>query len=101
MYVMCVGGQNAAKERLRRAGWVPGQIAIGPRATISVMAKNGAIVAFEPCDNDSGCASLPGVFSFGFTPLPEAHPLYREAMDCLCLIDLTKGDSNGNNERKL
>lgn len=98
MFAMCVGGQNAAKERLRRAGWAPGQIVIGASAAISVMTKNGVIVAFEPGDYDSGCASLPGdIFGFGFIPLPEDHPLYKEAMDCLCLIDLTKGDSNGNN----
>lgn len=97
MFAMCVGGQNAAKERLRLAGWTPGQVVIGASATISVMSKNGVIVAFEPGGNDSGCASLPGAFGFGFIPLPEDHPLYQEAMDCLCLIDLTKGDSNGNN----
>lgn len=95
MYVICLGGQKAAQERLARVGWRLGKVRIGSglNSTVDAMSKDGVYVAFEPCDDDRGLASLPGIINFGFFPLPPDHPLYKESLDCLCLIDLTKGDN--------
>ena len=82
MFVICVGGQKAAKERLRRAGWRAGNIRIG-NASFEAMSKMGAMVVFEPGKGDDGYASLPGTLGFGWQPLPRGTEFYEEAMDCL------------------
>ena len=82
MYALCVGGQKAAKERLRKAGWRSGSIGIA-NAFFETMSKGDAMIAFEPEKGDDGYASLPGAFGFGFQPLGRGTPLYEEAMDCL------------------
>lgn len=82
MYVICVGGQRAAKERLRKAGWSMGTVSIGG-AAIEAASKLWAIVAFEPGKGDDGFASEPGTIEFGFTPLKKNDQLREEAMNCL------------------
>ena len=82
MFVICVGGQKAAKERLRCAGWRAGNIQIG-NASFEAMSKMGAMVVFEPGHGDDGYASLPGTLGFGRQPLPRGSEFYEEAMDCL------------------
>lgn len=82
MFVICVGGQKAAKERLRRAGWRAGNMQIG-NASFEAMSKMGAMIAFEPEQGDDGYASSPGTLGFGWQPLYRGNELYEEAMDCL------------------
>ena len=84
MFAICVGGQVAAKERLRRAGWWVGNIQVG-NTLFEAMSKMGVSVVFEPKKGDDGYASLPGTpgLGFGWQPLPRGNELYEEAMDCL------------------
>ena len=82
MFAICVGGQKAAKERLRKAGWRSGSVGIG-NAFFDTMSKGNAMIAFEPGKGDDGYASLPGVLGFGWQPLQRGDEIYEEAMDCL------------------
>lgn len=82
MFVICIGGQAAAKDRLAAAGWRVGALGINGVA-FEAASKNGAVVVFEPGYGDDGYASLPGGMGMGFLPLPRGNPLYEEAMDCL------------------
>ena len=82
MYAICIGGQNAAKKRLSRAGWQVGNVQVG-NASFEAMSKMGAMVVFEPGKGDDGYASLPGALVFGWQPLQKGSELYEEAMDCL------------------
>ena len=82
MYVVCVGGQKAAKERLRNAGWRSGSIGLG-NAFFDTMSKGDATVVFEPEKGDDGYASSPVSFGFGIQPIQRGAPLYEEARDCL------------------
>ena len=82
MFAICVGGQLAAKERLRRAGWWVGNVQVG-NISFEAMSKMGASIVFEPGKGDDGYASLPGILGFTLQPLPRGNELYEEAMDCL------------------
>ena len=82
MYAICIGGQDAARERLRRAGWRAGYVRVG-NVSFEAISKMGAMVVFEPEKGDAGYASLPGTLGFGRQPLPRGSEFYEEAMDCL------------------
>lgn len=83
MLVLCIGGQSAAKQRLRRAGWREGRVSVGP-AEFDAVSKGGALIAFEPDKGDLGFASLPQTMAIGgWQPIPRGNPLYEEAMNCL------------------